>query len=153
MFPNYNEWKKINEIGDLSSASYPWEFEKVVGGSNYTYTFNTPSGLLYYFFFDNNGNSQWEMVFKPKGENTKTITNKGELFGIMSTIFEIMQDFLNRNKKCKTLVMQGASKKGERTGSSTARTRIYYEFLSKNSNKLSKPFQVRMIKDTIILHF
>lgn len=163
----------VNEIGDRSVPAGDWiqsKYEKDHKG----YTFMTRDEERYYAYFekkpkkwlDNQGMMKvlkgdekvWETSFGHVVGHVhgyggtvdfKTATNKGSHFEILSTVAEIMEDFLKNNKGKADIIIAKPEKGSE---GDSRRLRLYQAFLQKT--KLFKNVTTESIfgQDVILLY-
>ena len=163
----------VNEIGDRSVPAGQWiqsKYEKDHKG----YTFMTKDEERYYAYFekkpkkwlDNQGMMKvlkgdekvWETSFGHVVGHIhgyggtvdfKTATNKGSHFEILSTVAEIMEDFLKNNKGKADIIIAKPEKGSE---GDSRRLRLYQAFLQKT--KLFKNVTTESIfgQDVILLY-
>jgi hypothetical protein len=106
--PTPTKINNLQEIGDAGSKIYPYSSPQNKG-KNQEYTFETDSGLNYVvkfhkfefspladvsFYFTDPNNSSQDKSYINVHLNT---ANKGEVFSVMSTITQIVKDYLNDN--------------------------------------------------------
>lgn len=132
--------KVLNEIGEATSEPYPWKKaskkEDVI-----FFTFTTDEGTIYKVALDNyiyedfhEGNKEYPAIevsfgIKEKGKySTTTVTNKGEMYRVMSTIVDIIKDYLKRNNTIKAIIYAPIKKEGD-TG--YKRNDLYMAFIKK----------------------
>ena len=145
-------WRKyINEIGDASAESYPFELLDPGWGSssmrNVGYNFNSENYLYSVnfqgFFGATKEESNWIIDFDAVHRvypvtGTKEMTGEGRPLQIMSTIVKIIKDFVGNpqlNEGILNFRFTGISKSGVQdhySGKETQRTRLYKIFLEKN---------------------
>tara|TARA_R110001583_G_scaffold102870_1_gene249609 strand:+ start:313 stop:861 length:549 start_codon:yes stop_codon:yes gene_type:complete len=144
-------WRKyINEIGDASAESYPFKVIHRPSSGIVRYGFNSEE-FLYHVEFDlfpaASGNSTWSIRFEATaaapqagagGAYSKETTGEGRPLRIMSTVVNIIKDFVGNpelNKGVLHFRFTGISKSGVAdlySGEVTQRTRLYKIFLEKN---------------------
>lgn len=135
----------LNEIGDRTAGSYKWrlildEHDEVL------YDFVTDGGNLYIVRFKKNPDFayEWEWMFKVSAEGTEDfsytyLTNSGEVYKVMTTNMEIVEDFIDNflNRKLgKIIKFMGPEKEKNfsRSGESK-RTRLYLAYFRKTFRK------------------
>ena len=135
----------IKEIGDLSAKSYQYT-ATTIRNRHKEYHFTTDSGLDYnvelYL-----GQSGYLVVDFSVGEDYdfSVITNKGELYKIMSTIANIIKNEIKLNNKIIGVVYQPSEDK-VKSGYDKKRDKLYRIFLNKqfpNSKIKTDGSQVR----------
>jgi hypothetical protein len=120
--------KKINEIGDISAKSYNYTLSK---DNQYItqYEFITDSDLNYIVKFEKSDDIA-DVLFYVKnlepssGSYFTTITNRGELFKVMSTIVKIIIEFLDKNST--NILVIEPSKQHEKD---TQRFNLYMQYV------------------------
>ena len=133
------ETETLNEVGEASTTPYKWE-EEYTDDITTVVRFETESGLEYNVELERDvyeGIPILEVEFvagmmDPDTGGTmssKTITNKGELFRVMSTIVDIIKHFV-KNTEAQG-VTYSPSKKGDETISTNQRNTLYKTFLKK----------------------
>ena len=152
-------WRKyINEIGDASAESYPFKVIHRPSSGIVRYGFNSEEFLYqveFYLLPATNlalklEHSTWTIDFKagdaslrgargyPVGAYTRKTTGEGRPLRIMSTVVNIIKDFVGNpelNKGILHFRFSGISKSGGvdlYSGEVTQRTRLYRAFLEKN---------------------
>lgn len=128
--------EKLNEIGDASLSPYSYSrVDKRTGRSskdeppNYAaYRFYTDTGYIYdiNLFFSHN---QLEIDFTANG-SSKTVTDAGEIFNVMSTITQIVKDYLakynNKGSITKIRIEPSINYAGDHR-----RSKLYIEYIKK----------------------
>src|SRR6056300_482856 len=133
------ETETLNEVGEASITPYKWE-EEYTDDMTTVVRFETESGLEYNVELERDvyeGIPILEVEFvagtmDPDTGGTmssKTITNKGELFRVMSTIVDIIKHYVNKTEA--QGVTYSPSKKGDETISTNQRNTLYKAFLKK----------------------
>lgn len=97
-YPQFGErLRSINEIGEANIQPYPYKYD------------NTSFNEVHYYFstemydYDvqiNNTDTRagtWDLQFGPIGGTTDDVTNEGKLYRILSTIVEIINDFIQKH--------------------------------------------------------
>lgn len=143
---SYGEF--LLEIGDASSASYPYEitldtdllarYEFETEEDRYNCDFklldvgNTSNAR------DNSPDEiydvEYYVVKNTNGTKDFSVTNRGRVFKIMSTVTRIVSDFLTRHKNA-SLRFEGIREKDETRydyGDTSKRDRLYLEFLKRH---------------------
>jgi Fe-Mn family superoxide dismutase len=133
------ETETLNEVGEASITPYKWE-QEYTDNVTTVVSFETESGLEYNVELERDvyeGIPILEVEFvagmvDPDTGGTmssKTITNKGELFRVMSTIVDIIKHYVNKTEA--QGVTYSPSKKGDETISTNQRNTLYKAFLKK----------------------
>ena len=126
----------LNEIGDASVQPYPFTLYDDYGDvriygfdtRNYPYTVElrydeeTPSEISVRFYIPDSKD--------PDIERDNVVTNKGELFKVMSTITHIIKKDLKAHPEIDTITFKSAKKSGETTN--VSRLNLYLKYI-KNS--------------------
>ena len=92
-FRNYTD--SLNEIGDASQKPYKWtksESSRFPGTINYDFV--TDKDTEYRAYFVPTSPGFYEFGFSAEDGDLSATINKGELFRVMSTIVDIMKDFV-----------------------------------------------------------
>lgn len=130
----------LKEIGEATTKPYPWKKaskkEDVV-----FFTFMTDQGTIYKVALDNyiyedfhEGNKEYPAIevsfgIKEKGKySTTAVSNKGEIYRVMSTIVDIIKDYLKRNNTIKAIIYTPIKKEDD-TG--YKRNNLYMAFIKK----------------------
>jgi hypothetical protein len=105
------EEEDLDEIGDSSvpalNFSNPINSDILV-----RYEFTTPSNIEYQVDLEEySGPDFWQINFAAKKPDspkfsTRVITNKGEVFMVMSTVMTIIKDFLGKNKQVTQMIAE-----------------------------------------------
>src|SRR5210317_359274 len=133
------ETETLNEVGEASITPYKWE-QEYTDNVTTVVSFETESGLEYNVELERDvyeGIPILEVEFvagmvDPDTGGTmssKTVTNKGELFRVMSTIVDIIKHYVNKTEA--QGVTYSPSKKGDETISTNQRNTLYKAFLKK----------------------
>jgi len=148
-------WRQyINEIGDASAESYPFEVVHRARGYLVKYGFNSEEFLyrvdFALFFDDTKKDYAWAIDFEaaatywtqvgldPGKHYSVKPTGEGRPLRIMSTVVNIIKDFVGNpelNEGILNFRFSGISKSGGvdlYSGKVTKRTRLYRAFLEKN---------------------
>jgi len=142
----------LREIGKTPTQPYSWE-QVIFDEDNRVYNFNTsqdPSrpelGANYEVDLqemeperrdipdEENGPSlavQFGVIDRYGYKSTKTITNRGEIYRVLSTVAEIVQHDLQKHKYIKTLEFVPAQRPDRDTYQSNARSRVYIDYIIK----------------------
>lgn len=125
--------ENVNEVGDASADAYKW---KPVGRGTYSneFTFTTDSGLEYYVKFWDVGDDTIEVAFLAQEPDQydraeySTVTNRGELFKVMSTVAVIVLYYLQSNPEYKYLTYEPSKTTGE---DDNRRDKLYRAYMKK----------------------
>jgi hypothetical protein len=97
-YPQFGErLRSIDEIGDASSQAYPYEYDNT-SFNEVHYYFSTPE-----YDYDvqiNNTDPRagtWDLQFSPVGQSVEMVTNEGKQFKIMSTVLQIINEFIDKH--------------------------------------------------------
>jgi hypothetical protein len=116
----------LKEVGEATTTPYKWKKASTKEDVVY-FTFTTDQGSIYKVALDNyvyedfyDNNKEYPAIevsfgIKENGAySPSTVTNKGEMYRVMSTIVDIIKDYLNRNKMIKAIIYQPLKKEGEK---------------------------------------
>ena len=125
--------ENVNEVGDASANAYKW---KPVGRGTYSneFTFTTDSGLEYYVKFWDVGDDTIEVAFLAEEPDQydraeySTVTNRGELFKVMSTVAVIVLYYLQSNPEYKYLTYEPSKTTGK---DDNRRDKLYRAYMKK----------------------
>jgi len=136
----------VTELGDGSAGTYKWEFKQY--GESYQdseYNFVTDKGTKYNLVLNS---KQWvdaelnniptvEVEFLVQnitsigqGYSSKITTNKGEHLKVMSTIVDILKEYIKKNPAVKAIMYSPAKKDNEEVFG-TQRDMLYKAFIKK----------------------
>ena len=131
----------INEIGDASAKPYKW---KRMDPRYDTYSiFTTDSGLEYQVMTELGGDAYLpgdgntltveygvEVVTKKgnKSVDYYLVTNRGEMFRIMATIVDIVQEFMKKNSGIEYIEFEGSKNKD----GDQRRNKLYMAYIKKH---------------------
>jgi len=129
----FKSLKNVNEVGDASADAYKW---KPVGRGTYSneFTFTTDSGLIYYVKFWDVGDDIIEVAFLAQEPDQydrpeySTVTNRGELFKVMSTVAVIVLYYLQSNPEYKYLTYEPSKTTGK---DDNRRDKLYRAYMKK----------------------
>ena len=130
----------LKEVGEATSVPYKWKKASTKRRTVF-FTFTTDQDTSYKVALEN-------LEYKDFKENDKelpaievsfgikengaysptTVTNKGEVYRVMSTIVDIIKDYLNRNKMIKAIIYEPLKKEGEK---GFKRNDLYMAFIKK----------------------
>jgi len=139
----------LNEIGEANVKPY---FYKLISKrkDKISYGFKTNLGTEYIVDFELEELvvPTAEMTFYIKKQsqekNYEEISNKGELFKVMSTIANITKTFIQQNKNIESIFIKGAKDKKL----SNQRTKLYQNYIQKN---LPSNCDYKVIGDSILI--
>lgn len=141
----------INEIGTASAKSYSFSIEQ---DSPWvlTYEFTTESGLEYHVRFDLDENMSSLSFYvanldpgEVKGWIFGQVTNRGELYKVMSTIVKIINEFIKKYPKIDTISIAPTKNYDE----DNRRYKLYLQFINKNIDK--SKFYVEATSNEIVI--
>jgi hypothetical protein len=133
----------VTEIGDGSSGKYDWEFKQY--GESYQdseFSFVTDKGTEYLLLvlgskYNMNDLNAVEVEFlaahqTAMGRNwsSKVTTNKGEHLKVMSTIVDILKEYIKKNPSVEAIMYSPAKKDNEEVFG-TQRDMLYKAFIKK----------------------
>lgn len=128
--------ERLNEIGNASLPPYSYSrVDKSAGPSSKdeppsyaAYRFYTDAGYIYdvNLFFSHN---QLEIDFTANG-SSKTVTDAGEIFNVMSTITQIVKDYLAQYNK-KEVIAKLRIEPSINYAGDHRRSKLYIEYIKK----------------------
>ena len=124
----------INEIGDASAKPYKWR--RLDRRYDTYYIFTTDSGLEYQVMTElGSGDTLTveygvEVITKQgnKSIDYELVTNRGELFRIMATVVDIVQEFIKKNPEVKYIEFEGSKNKA----GDQRRNKLYMQYIKKH---------------------
>ena len=130
----------INEIGDASAKPYKWR--RLDRRSDTYYIFTTDSGLEYQVmtelsgaYLPGDGNTLTveygvEVITKQgnKSVDYELVTNRGELFRIMATVVDIVQEFMKKHPEIERIEFEGSKNKA----GDQRRNKLYMQYVKKH---------------------
>ena len=130
----------VKEIGDSTATPYPY---KKVFSSRFetTYDFTTDKDTEYRLIIDTKVANLPEIVLtvykeaedeegvKAGGFTSKAVTNKGELFRVMSTTFDIIDEWLNENPDITRFTYDPISKVNLPPDEESKRGKLYQKYI------------------------
>lgn len=133
--------KSLKEVGEATTSPYSWKKTKYEDGITY-YDFKTDLGTIYKvsldrFIYDNFPKINEELpaievifAVKEDKENYSTgkVTNKGEIYRVMSTVVDIIKSFISKNPEIKVIKYEPMKKEGE---INSKRGELYKAFIKK----------------------
>jgi len=124
--------ENLNEIGDLSQAPYKWSYLPDNSDAlNKEYSFTTKDSKYTVVFYGNEEGNNWDLEFLAStgigGSSTRTLTGGNEPFKIMSTVVDIVKDFLKKaDTPIKTISYTPTKgKRGEEDAKDNTRAKLY----------------------------
>lgn len=118
----------LQEIFDASHTPYRWERGR--DGNDYYYSFFTTNNDEYFVDIDIDeyeGIKSWVISFETEEGGYKKVINKGDVFRTMSTIVDIIKDFINiENPDIMTFIPAKNDPEDER------RLKMYMGYISKH---------------------
>jgi hypothetical protein len=129
--------KILTELGE-GVPPYQWTGPKEQSG-NVNYYFTTEDNDLYRVTFTGTEGNDWRLDFgvkesKPDNEyyNSGAVTNKGRQYKVISTVMDIMKDFIE-SYPANVISFSGADKEGSKTNQ---REELYKKYIIKNIHLL-----------------
>ena len=130
----------LKEVGEATSAPYKWKKASTKRRTVF-FTFTTDQDTSYKvalenyiyedFHDDNKELPAIEVTFGIKENGAyspTTVTNKGEMYRVMSTIVDIIKDYIKRNDNIKAIIYEPIKKEGEK---GFKRNDLYMAFIKK----------------------
>ena len=130
----------LKEVGEATTTPYKWKKASTKENTVF-FTFTTDQDTSYKVALENyiyedfhDDNKEYPAIdvsfgIKEKGKySPSTVTNKGEMYRVMSTIVNIIKDYLNRNKMIKVIMYEPLKKEGEK---GFKRNDLYMAFIKK----------------------
>lgn len=136
----------VQEVGDGSAGKYEWEFKQY--GESYQdseFSFVTDLGTKYNIALSNKTWVDSELDNIPaveveflvaqktglgQGWSSKVVTNKGEHLKVMSTIVDILKEYIKKNPSIEA-IMYSPAKKDSKEIFGTQRDMLYKAFIKK----------------------
>lgn len=151
----------ISEIGDSSSKIFPystaqlpaWSKSDMTGSETSTISFKTDQDTDYEVYLQ--CDDGWMQVdFKIKGNDYNHISNKYELFSVMSTITDIVKRMIILNPTLNGIQFKPANKGGAAgTDDKNQREKLYKVFAEKTLSKINKPFKMYNDSGYVVIEF
>ena len=130
----------INEIGDAGAKPYKWR--RMDRRYDTYYIFTTDSGLEYQVMTSLDGYNEFndgetltveygvEVITKQgnKSIDYELVTNRGELFRIMATVVDIVQEFMKKNPEVKYIEFEGSKNEA----GDQRRNKLYMQYIKKH---------------------
>ena len=124
----------ISEIGDAGAKPYKWR--RLDRRYDTYYIFTTDSGLEYQVMTElGSGDTLTveygvEVITKQgnKSIDYELVTNKGELFRIMATVVDIVQEFMKKNPEVKYIEFEGSKNEA----GDQRRNKLYMQYIKKH---------------------
>ena len=165
---------QLNEIGDASAKPFKWKQIYDQWGNRYYDAKSPKSGLTYEIWFSSDSDSEdiggdHSLSFTLEENDIRKylsehpdfeggaysiVTNTGDMFGLMSTIVEIVIDFVKKYEP-DSIMFMGAVSKGESADSHvlTKRNKLYLAFIDKNLKKYFPKAKVNIKQNTVQIKF
>jgi len=126
----------LNEIGE-GVRPYRWGID-YESDDEVQYGFETDTNSEYQVSFESFGEGKtWDVSFAAReigasrgGFSTDVITNKGDMYKVMSTVFDIIKDFTNDHEEVYQLKFDSAQT-GDDSTTKDKRTKLYMAYLKK----------------------
>lgn len=150
----------LQELGESPTKPYKWE-QVIFGEDHRVYNFNTSQDLTnpelgtnYEVDLHEMEPEEWDLPDEENGpslavqfgvtdqegyKSTKTITNKGEIYRVLSTVADIVKTDLESHKYIKTIEFVPSQRLGKDTDNSNARSRIYLQYIIKRLGNSINP--------------
>ena len=124
----------INEIGDAGAKPYKWR--RMDRRYDTYYIFTTDSGLEYQVMTELGSGGTLtveygvEVITKQgnKSIDYELVTNKGELFRIMATVVDVVQEFMKNHPEVKYIEFEGSKNKA----GDQRRNKLYMQYIKKH---------------------
>ena len=124
----------INEIGDAGAKPYKWR--RMDRRYDTYYIFTTDSGLEYQVMTElGSGDTLTveygvEVITKQgnKSIDYELVTNRGELFRIMATVVDVVQEFMKKHPEVKYIEFEGSKNKA----GDQRRNKLYMAYIKKH---------------------
>ena len=124
----------INEIGDAGAKPYKWR--RMDRRYDTYYIFTTDSGLEYQVMTElGSGDTLTveygvEVITKQgnKSIDYELVTNRGELFRIMATVVDVVQEFMKKHPEVKYIEFEGSKNKA----GDQRRNKLYMQYIKKH---------------------
>ena len=130
----------LKEVGEATTTPYKWKKASTKRRTVF-FTFTTDQDTSYKvslenyiyedFHDDNKEYPAIEVTFGIKENGAyspTTVTNKGEMYRFMSTIVDIIKDYIKRNDNIKVIIYEPIKKEGEK---GFKRNDLYMAFIKK----------------------
>ncbi len=130
----------LKEVGEATTTPYKWKKASTKENTVF-FTFTTDQDTSYKVALENyiyedfhDDNKELPAIdvsfgIKENGAYSPSLlTNKGEMYRVMSTIVDIIKDYLNRNKMIKVIMYEPLKKEGEK---GFKRNDLYMAFIKK----------------------
>ena len=127
----------INEIGDAGAKPYKWR--RMDRRYDTYYIFTTDSGLEYQVMTEFGSGEDRntllieygvEVITKQgnKSIDYELVTNRGELFRIMATVVDIVQEFMKKHPEIERIEFEGSKNKA----GDQRRNKLYMQYVKKH---------------------
>jgi len=126
----------LQEIGE-GGRPYRWGID-LEFGEHVQYGFETDTNSEYQVYFESVGEGEtWDVSFAVReigasssGFNTDVITNKGDVYKVMSTVSDIVKDFINDHEEVLQLKFD-PSQTGDDPTTKDKRAKLYMAYFKK----------------------
>jgi predicted nucleotidyltransferase len=130
-----NTADSLNEIGDAKHTPYRWTKSistTRMGSVRTLYKFKTSLDTPYQVDYGVTlGGDKSLMGFRVEHESFNQVTNKGEMFEVMSTVIDTTKDFLQNNPEVNQLTIEPTKNNGQ----DNRRAKLYNSYVEKNIPK------------------
>jgi hypothetical protein len=128
-----NQKLSIPEVGEANTKPYDWE--KI---NDDTYSFTTEQNLNYIVeilpYEDHEDKITVDFGIDQDGDVSHPETNAKDLFKVMSTIVDIIKNYVETHSNVNTIIFSSIAKSGEIKRGETQRDRLYKAFFKKQLN-------------------
>lgn len=134
-FEDFLTEQLLLEVGEGNSKSYDYKFIKDFG--TITAEFETEEDkyvVIFSEYYDEDEDKQVisaDFGIKGMGVDYNVVTNKGRLFRIMSTIVNILKDFIKKYPEYKDFIVSPT----KNSDTDMRRSKLYLAFIKKNLKK------------------
>ena len=155
-FEQFIDEKLILEIGDASAKPYKFKFKsKDVIQTLYSFSTETEEynvRFVHYGTVNKKNKGHWDVTFTVLNGGKMSevaIVNKGQLYKVMSTVFNVIKKFVKDNKP-KRLIIDPAGKKDKDI---KIRGNIYKEYVKKHLKNGTMSFDKPYGTERVIIDF
>lgn len=127
-----NQKLSLPEVGEANIKPYNWN------GNDNTYTFTTKDNINYVVeieqYEDHDDKITIDFGIEQDGEISHPEINGKDLFKVMSTIVDIIRNYVKNHNNVTTLIFSSIAKSGEIKRGETQRDRLYKAFIKRQLN-------------------